>query len=79
MFIHIGDRKTISGKKCVGIFNCETIKLSDDNGWITKQAGVDDRTAVVDINGRVLFSGVSPYTVIKRQSLDNDIIWRKQG
>lgn len=79
MFIHIGERKTISIKTCVGIFYSQTLAMSDINMWLLE--GIDEKakTVVLADNGDVVCSKVSPFTVIKRNSLDNEYFWRRNG
>ena len=81
MFLHIGERKVVSDTKIVGIFNYETLKRSQINEKIVnfiEKEQCDIKTIVIDTNNQVIFSKVSPFTVIKRDSFDdNDMIWRK--
>jgi regulator of extracellular matrix RemA (YlzA/DUF370 family) len=81
MFLHIGERKVVSDTKIVGIFNYETLKRSQINEKIVnyvEKEQCDIKTIVIDTDNRVIFSKVSPFTVIKRDSFDdNDMIWRK--
>ena len=78
MHIHIGERKTVSQKKIVGIFNADTLLLSEDNGAINKSIRETDKCVAVDIKNNLHTSKVSPYTVIKRESLTDDVIWSKK-
>lgn len=78
MFIHIGNRRVISDKRIVGIFNVETLLSSDENNLHCRELKSSDRTAVVDIDNRVLTSGVSPFTVIKRTGIESESIWRRK-
>jgi hypothetical protein len=77
MFIHIGERKTISIKSCVGIFNYQTLIQSDINVWICSRLDNSSKTVALPINGDVISSKVSPFTVIKRNSLDTEFFWRR--
>lgn len=81
MYLHIGERKIVSDSKIVGIFNYDTIKYSPLNDHIMdnfEKDQCDIRTIVIDTNNRIICSKVSPFTVIKRDSLEeNDIVWRK--
>ena len=79
MFIHIGDNIIVSDKKLVGIFNRETLELSSENEWIMKQVGGDRKTIALDKNNAIMSSSVSPFTVIKRTTLDEDSVWRKNN
>lgn len=77
MFIHVGNKITISINECIGIFNTETLKMSDENNWITSQLSRFDRTIAVNSNNSFISSNVSPYTVIKRDSMLKHYIWRR--
>lgn len=78
MFIHIGDRKVISDKNCVGIFNTETLKISESNNWLLKGYEELYKTAVVLLNGTVEYSTVSSFTVMKRKEYSHEFIWRRK-
>ncbi|HOW81245.1 MAG TPA: hypothetical protein PK573_01685 [Spirochaetota bacterium] len=80
MYIHIGDREVISDKKCLGIFNASSLKMSPENSWITGSLGPLVKTVALLEDNTVLGSRVSPFTVIKRTSLDNekDLVWRRK-
>lgn len=79
MFIHIGDNIIVSDKKLVGIFNIETIEMSNDNEWIIQQVNGCGKTIAIDRNNTIISSCVSPFTVIKRTSLDEDSVWRRNN
>lgn len=78
MFIHLGHNSIISGRKLIGIFNRDTLVLSGDNQWITKQLDTGVRTVAIDRRSRLFASHVSPFTVIKRTTLDRNFIWRRR-
>ena len=78
MYIHLGNNIIVSGDKCVGIFNAETLKLSDDNKWMINNIGDNDKTVSLDIENIIVKSEVSPYTIIKRIAIKKDeLIWSK--
>ena len=77
MFIHIGNNICLSDKVLMGIFNRDTLILSDDNEYITSRIGGGDKTIAVSRNNTIVSSNVSPFTVIKRTFLDEDFVWRK--
>jgi hypothetical protein len=77
MFIHIGNNICVSDKNLMGIFNRETLILSHDNEYITTKVDSGDKTIAVDCNNNILSSNVSPFTIIKRTSLDEDFVWRR--
>jgi hypothetical protein len=81
VFLHIGERKIVSDSNLVGIFNYDTLKCSNINSNIIDSLDkeqCDIKTIVIDTNNQINFSKVSPFTVIKRDSLEeNDIVWRK--
>ena len=78
MYIHIGNNIIVSDKKLIGIFNRETLIMSNDNGWITKLVDGTDKTIAIDSKNIILSSNVSPFTVIKRTSLKDDFMWRRE-
>lgn len=78
MFIHLGQNSIISGRKLIGIFNHDTLVLSEENTWITKRLDMGVRTVAIDRKSRLFTSHVSPFTVIKRTSLDRNFVWRKR-
>ena len=77
MYIHIGDNKQVSVAKLVGIFNIESLKISADNAGLLENAGEDDRLLAVNTKNEIIYSKVSPYTVIKRALIIEDAEWRK--
>ncbi len=79
MFIHIGERNSISDTNCIGIFNTESLKLSEDNDWIVSKLMSKTKTAAVLLDNTIEQSIVSPFTIIKRNSLDKDVFWRKNN
>lgn len=77
MFIHIGERKTVSTKRCVGLFNSQTLMNSEINTWLLEKMDKKTKTVALVENGDVFCSKVSPFTVIKRYSLDTEYYWRR--
>ncbi len=78
MFIHIGNNTCVSDKVLIGIFNRDTLVLSDDNEYIISRVSGGDKTIAVSLNNTIVSSNVSPFTVIKRTSLDEDFVWSKK-
>ncbi len=79
MFIHIGSNMIISDRVCVGIFNVETLGLSEENKWITGNLKPEDKVVVININNNITATNVSPFTIIKRNPIDHeDIIWSRE-
>lgn len=80
MFIHIGNNVLISDRKCVGIFNTETLKQSDVNSWMFEKIKDDEKLIVIDVKNNITGTAVSPFTVIKRKSINQDeIVWSKNN
>lgn len=79
MFIHIGNNKIVSDKKTIGIFNRDTLLLSNDNAWIIMQVDGSDKTIAIDEKNNIASSKVSPFTVIKRMALVEDFIWSRSN
>jgi len=80
MFIHIGNNVLISDRKCVGIFNTETLKQSDVNNWIFNKINEDEKLIVIDVKNNITGTRVSPFTVIKRKAINEDeIVWSRDN
>lgn len=79
MFIHIGEKNVVSDRSIVGIFNADTLRISNTNAYYINQLDLKDKTVVVDIKNTVRKSIVSPFTVIKRSSVEDGVVWRKQN
>jgi regulator of extracellular matrix RemA (YlzA/DUF370 family) len=77
VYIHLGEKKIISDRKYVGIFNAETIMMSSLNVWIKDNIKDNNRSIAININNDIIGSGVSPFTVIKRTSYKKDLIWSR--
>ncbi len=79
MYIHVGSNIIVSDKTCVGIFNIDTLKLSEDNMWLIKNISSDDKLICLEKNNRITSTSVSPFTVLKRKSfLNEELIWSKE-
>lgn len=76
MFIHIGNRRIVSDKSIIGIFNTETLRQSLDNAIYVEIVSSEDKTVVIDRDNNVLASKISPFTVIRRTVLE-EAIWRR--
>lgn len=79
MYIHLGEKKIISDKTCIGIFNAETICLSEENDWILSQISSGDKSIAVTESSEIICSKVSPFTVQKRTIIENDLVWRRNN
>jgi len=80
MFIDIGNNVLISDRKCVGIFNTESLKKSEDNNWVFEKIKEDEKLIVIDVKNNITGTGVSPFTVIKRKSINEDeIVWSREN
>jgi regulator of extracellular matrix RemA (YlzA/DUF370 family) len=79
MFIHIGNNKIVSDKKIIGIFNRDTLLLSKENEWIFTRVEGSFKTIAIDEDNAIISSLVSPFTVIKRTTLDEEFIWRRSN
>ena len=79
MYIHIGNNILVSGYKCMGLFNIETLKLSDANKWMLENIKDDDRMISIDSDNKIIASELSSYTIIKRIPLAQDeLLWSKK-
>ncbi len=79
MHIHAGDKVIVSDKKIIGIFNAETIFMSDLNRRFFNNIKPGDKTVVIDRTNKVISTGVSPFTVIKRTELKCEFVWRRKN
>ena len=70
MYIHIGNKKVVSGKEIVGIFNAETIMKSKENEAYIEQIKQEDKSIIVYSNNNIISSNISPYTIFNRASED---------
>ncbi|MCP4132797.1 MAG: hypothetical protein GY754_17660 [bacterium] len=79
MYLHLGDRKIISGSKLLGIFNAETIKKSELNDGIISRLSDSDKSVIIDKENNITTSKVSPFTLLKRTVQENEFIWRRSN
>jgi regulator of extracellular matrix RemA (YlzA/DUF370 family) len=79
MYIHIGNRRIISGKKIIGIFNHETLVKSELNTRYLINADEDARSVIIAYNNEVISSNISPYTIIKRTDVIKDSVWSRRN
>jgi hypothetical protein len=79
MHIHAGNRIIVSDKKIIGIFNAETILMSELNNKFFNKIKPGDKTVVIDRNNNTIATGVSPFTVIKRTELKCEFVWRRKN
>lgn len=64
----------------MGIFNTETLKQSEINSWMFDKIKEDEKLIVIDVKNNITGTGVSPFTVIKRKSINEDeIIWSRDN
>jgi len=79
MFIHIGNNILVSDHKCVGIFNIESLKLSEDNKWMLDNISEKDKMISLDIKNNKLASEVSSFTIMKRIMIkEEELIWSRK-
>ncbi len=82
MFIHIGNKETVSDSITIGIFSLKTLNNSPLNRkYIEKieKTQRDIKTIVIDNKNGVLWSKVSSFTIIKRTTLDEkDFVWSRK-
>jgi hypothetical protein len=81
MFIHLGNRKIISDKIFIGIFNVDTLLKSEYNDWIFTKIHPNDKCVAISEKNIIISSKVNSATIIKRSGLLNktDFFWRKQN
>lgn len=79
MYIHIGKNILVNGHKCVGIFNVETLKLSDTNEWMLAKIKDNDKMISLDVENNIVSSEINSHTILKRLPLsDDELLWRKK-
>jgi gluconate kinase len=82
MFIHIGNKETVSDKTTIGIFSIKTLNCSSLNKKYMdriEKTQRDIKTIVIDNKNGVLWSKVSSFTIIKRTTLDDkDFVWSRK-
>lgn len=79
MYIHIGNNILVSDHKCVGIFNIETLKLSDDNKWMLNKISENDKMVSLEKDNNIVASEVSSFTIMKRITIKEDeLFWSKK-
>lgn len=81
MFIHIGNRKIISDKKFIGIFNANTLLKSECNDWIINNIPANQKSIAISDNNTLVSTEVNSITIIQRAGLLNnvDFVWRKKN
>ncbi len=81
MFIHIGNNIVVSDKDCIGIFNIETLKLNnEDNNFFLKNVSDIDKLISINEKNEIKSSFVSPFTIIKREAINEDeLIWSRKN
>ncbi len=70
MYIHIGDKNIVSDKKIIGIFNLETLEMSERNEDYLDEAKEDTKCIIIDEDDEVITSKISSATIIKREAID---------
>lgn len=79
MYIHAGNGVIVSDKKIIGVFNTETIFLSDENKRFMDSIKPGDKTVIVDEFNKYITSNVSSYTVMNRKSIEGNFVWRRKN
>lgn len=76
MFIHIGNKKILSGNLIVGIFNMETLEKSKENEKLTFGLEENVKTVLLDEENKISTSNISSYTIIKRAMINESFVRR---
>jgi hypothetical protein len=79
MHIHAGNKVLVSDKKIIGVFNTETILMSEINIRFFNKIIPESKTIIIDRSDNVIITFVSPFTIIKRTELKGNIVWRKNN
>ncbi len=79
MYFHIGGRKIMSRRNIIGIFNRETIEISDMNDEYKDEIDQSARSVIIDSDDEVITSPVSSATLIEREAfIDTDFLWKRR-
>ena len=79
MFVHIGDRKSISDKHLIAILNCETLSQSPDiNSFYISKINKKEAKTIAICTNSIITTRVSSYTIIKRYGKFSDAVWSKR-
>ena len=82
MFIHIGNKKTVSDRTTIGIFSYKTLNYSLINKRYVENVDNsqgDIKTIIIDNKDNVLWSKVSSFTIIRRTTIDEkDCAWSRK-
>jgi hypothetical protein len=65
----------VSYDRLVGIFNTETVLMSEENDAYRGLITHGDKSMIVDAANNVVTSIVSSYTLIKRKILKGEYFW----
>jgi len=79
MFIHIGGRKILPERKVVGVFNVETLRIARDSGMPVAEFDGTIKSIVVDVENAMHPSIVSSFTLMRRESIKDGIVWRRKN
>jgi hypothetical protein len=79
MFIHIGGRKILPEKKIVGVFNVDTLRIASDSEMTVAEYDGNIKSVVVDVENAMHPSIVSSFTLMRRESIKDGIVWRRKN
>lgn len=79
MFIHIGGRKILPESKVVGVFNVESLRIAGDSGIPVADFDGNIKSVVVDVENEMHPSIVSSFTLMRRESIKDGIVWRRKN
>ena len=78
MYIHTGEKVIVSDKEIIGIFNTETLLLSEENSRFFNIIKNEHKTVILNKNNGIVLSKVSPFILIKRISPGGIFFWRRK-
>ncbi|MFW6365638.1 MAG: hypothetical protein ACOC2H_04075 [Spirochaetota bacterium] len=69
----------MSRRNIIGIFNRETIEISDMNDEYKDEIDQSARSVIIDSDDEVITSPVSSATLIEREAfIDTDFLWKRR-
>ncbi|MDA3899951.1 MAG: hypothetical protein PF637_05460 [Spirochaetes bacterium] len=78
MIFHIGKREVISFDSIIGIFNSESIEISEYNNYYKEEMNSSTRSIIVDCDDEIISSEISSYTLMEREIINStELLWKR--
>lgn len=78
MYLHAGNNIIISDARVMGVFNAETLLMSETNKRYFEGIKNGDRTVIIDRSDNYITSRINSITIINRAELKDNIVWRRE-